>query len=69
MNVVRECPTRVSRKSVAHESTRVSYKSYKSVCRVTKVSHKSESVPQERSARVSEVFAFGFLGSILLHTQ
>ena len=74
-----ECPTRVSRKSVPQElPTRVSHKSFLLEC-PTRVSRKS--VPQEFPTRVSHksvlqechldicsfsnVFAFGFVGSIL----
>ena len=68
-SVLQECPTRVSQMSVLQECpTRVSYKSVPQEC------YKSvlQSVPQECPTRVSfghisfsNVFAFGFVGSIL----
>ena len=77
---VRECPARVSHKSVAQEcgarvprtvSTRVSYKSVAQEC-PTRVSH--ESVPQECFTRVSptgvsnNVWAFVFEANTCLHS-
>ena len=78
-SVPQQCPTRVSYKSVPQElPTRVSHKSFLLEC-PTRVSRKS--VPQEFPTRVSHksvlqechldicsfsnVFAFGFVGSIL----
>ena len=75
-SVLQECPTRVSYKSDPQECpTRVSYKSVPEEC-PARVSHKS--VPQECPTSVlqechldicsfSNVFAFGFVGSILFH--
>ena len=65
-SVLQECPTRVSYKSVPQECpTRVSYKSVPQEC-PTRVSHKS--VLQECHLDIlysfSNVFAFGFVGSI-----
>ena len=57
MSVLQECPTRVSYKSVPQECpTRVSYKSVQQEC-PTRVSFGHISF--------SNVFAFGFVGSIL----
>ena len=71
-SVPQECPIRVSHKSVLQEcSTRVSYKSVPQEC-PTRVSHKS--VLQECHLDIcsfSNVFPFGFVGSILfiyIHT-
>ena len=66
MSVPQECPTRVSRKSVPQECpARVSHKSVPQECPV-RVSHKS--VLQECHLDICSflnVFAFGFVGSIL----
>ena len=69
-SVLQECPARVTHKSVPQEfPARVTHKSVPQEC-PTRVSQKS--VPQECPTRVSfghisfsNVFAFGFVGSIL----
>ena len=81
--VPRECPIRVSQKSFLLEcSTRVSQKSVPQECPTsvscksvpqefpTRVTHKS--VPQECHLDIcslSNVFAFGFVGSIFFHSK